>query len=145
MASDPSSLRVALITAGGLLVALAVGGVLIGSLTALTGTDAAGWLTVAMLIASVAGYLAVLLRLTAASSVLATVLSPTLGAVAAYLIAGGVLFGLGGGEPLRGPAFALDQFSAPGIYLVAVLSALAAIGFRMGTPPHRTDADRPVG
>ena len=128
-----------------MLVALAVGGMLIGSITPLSGTDADGWLSYAMLLASIAGYLAVLLRLDRASGILTVILLPTLGAIAAYLIAGGVLFGLGGGDPLRGPAFALDQFSAPGVYLVAGLSALAAGAFRMGTPPHRTDADRPVG
>jgi hypothetical protein len=145
VASDPRSLRVALITAGALLVVLAIAAFVIGSLSPFAGTDASGWLTAVMIVASVAAYLAVLLRLPEASGILLVILLPALGAVAAFLISGGVFFGLGGGDPLRGPTFALSQFAAPGVYLVGVLSALAAAAFRMGTPPHRDSGPRSIG
>ena len=73
------------------------------------------------------------------------VILPAVGAAATYLLAGGVLFGLGGGDPLRGPAFALSQFASPGVYLVLLLGVLAALAFRMGTSPHRTSSRGPIG
>ncbi|MFU8945971.1 hypothetical protein ACLRGF_04475 [Mycetocola zhadangensis] len=143
--TDTRRVRVALITAGALLVVLAVGALLVDMLTPFAGADATGWLPAAMIVASVAGYLAVLLRSGEASALLVSLLLPMLGAVAAFLLAGGVLIGLGGGDPLRGPVFALGQFGAPGVYLVAVLSVLAALAFRMGTYPHRDRGSRSVG
>lgn len=143
--SDPRRLRVAVITAGALLVALAITAALIGSPTSFLGTDAAGWLPAAMIVAAVAGYLAVLLALGAASEILTTVVLPTLGAVAAFLVAGGVFTGLGTGDPLRGPVFALRLFGAPGVYAVAALAVLAASACWMGTPPHRGNRTRSVG
>ncbi|GGE81970.1 hypothetical protein GCM10011313_00490 [Mycetocola zhadangensis] len=119
--------------------------VLTGSLTSFLEADVSGWLLGAMIVGASAGYLAVLLTLGEASAILTSIVLPTLGAVAAFLVVGGVLFGLGSGDPLRGPTFVLMQFSAPGVYVVAVLSALAAVVFRMGTPPHRDAGSRSVG
>lgn len=144
-ASDPRRLRVALITAGALLVALAITAALVGAPIPFLGTDAVGWLPAAMVVAAVAGYLAVLLTLGEASGILSTLVLPTLGALAAFLVVGGVLTGLGSGDPLRGPIFAIRLFGAPGVYAVAALSALAALGFWMGTPPHRGSRTRSVG
>jgi hypothetical protein len=136
---------VALITSGALLVALVISVLIVGSAHAFLGADAAGWLPYLLIVASVAGYLAVLLQLREASARLFVVLLPALGAVAAFVIAGGVLFGLGGGDPLRGPVFAFGLFTAPGVYIVAALSALAAAAFAMGTPPHRDGSTRSIG
>ena len=143
--SDPRRLRVALITAGALLVALAITTVLVGSPTTFLGPDAVGWLPAAMIVAAVAGYLAVLLTLGEASGILTTLVLPTLGAVAAFVVVGGVLTGLGSGDPLRGPIFTLGLFGAPGVYVAAGMAVLAATAFWMGTPPHRGSRTRSVG
>ena len=143
--SDPRRLQVALITAGALLVALAIAAFLVELLTPFLAADVSGWLLGAMIVASAAGYLAVLLSLGEASGTFRILVLPTLGALAAFLLVGGVLIGLGSGDPLRGPVFVVLQFTAPGVYVVAVFSALAAGAFRMGTPPHREGGSRSVG
>ncbi len=138
-------MRAALLTTLGFAVALGVVWCIVGLAVPLTGPDAAGWLPVAMIVAAVAGFLAVLLRLTPATPALAGILLPAVGGCAGFLVAGGVLHGLGGGNPLAGPAFALSQFGYPGIYVVAALSLAAAAAFRMGTSPHRGRHGRPLG
>ena len=145
MASDSRRLGVALLATLGLGVALGLVTWALSSVGPVTGPDTSVGLTVAMMVAAIAGFLAVLLRLQATGSALVVVVLPVLGAVAGFLLVGGVLYGLGGGDPLRGPAFALAQFGFPGIYVVAVLSAVAAAGYLMGTSPHRTGHSRRVG
>jgi MFS family permease len=108
------------------------------------GPDASGWVVTAMIVAAAAGFLAALLRLSAAAAMVGIAL-PALAASAAFLLAGGVLHGLGSGDPLKGPVFALSQFVHPGVFTVAALGVAAAAGFRMGTSPHRDTRDPPVG
>lgn len=141
----PSRLRAALLATAGFGVVLGVACSLTAAVTPVTGPDAPGELTVAMVVASVAGFLAVLLRLPGTERAAATVLLPAVGAAVAFLLAGVVLFGLGSGDPLRGPAFALSQFGHPGIYFVVALAVAAAGAYRMGTSPHRHDHTRRVG
>ncbi len=137
-------LRAALLATLGFALALAVVGWAVSTVTSVAGPDASGWLTVAMGVAAVAGLLAVLLRLPESARLASVVFLPTLGAITAFLVAGGVLHGLGGGDPLRGPAFALTQFRHPGLFVVAILAAVASAGFRMGTSPHRPGRSRRV-
>ena len=145
MASDSRRLRVALLATLGFGVALGLVTWALSTVAHVTGPDASPGLTLAMMVAAVAGFLAVLLRLEPASSAVVVVVLPMLGAVAGFLVVGGVLFGLGGGDPLRGPTFALAQFGFPGLYVVAVLAAVAAAVYLMGTSPHRTGHSRRVG
>lgn len=145
MASDSRRLRVALLATLGFGVALGLVTWALSAVVSVTGPDASAGLTVAMMVAAVAGFLSVLLSMQAAAGRVAVVVLPMLGAVAGFLLVGGVLHGLGGGDPLRGPVFALAQFGFPGIYLVAVLAAVAAAAYLMGTSPHRTGHSRRVG
>lgn len=138
-------LRAALLATAGFGVVLGVACGVVSVFTPVTGPDAPGWLTVAMIVAAVAGLLAVLLRLPGDERAAVTVILPVLGATVAFLLAGVVLSGLGSGDPLRGPSFALSQFGFPAIWLVVALSAAAAGSFRMGTSPHRHDHTRRVG
>jgi hypothetical protein len=143
--TEPRRLRAALLTTLGFGVALGVACWVVWFAAPFAGPDASGWLAVAMIVAAASGFLAVLLRLPVPTPALAGFLLPALGACAVFLVAGGVLTGLGGGDPLKGPAFALAQFTYPGIYLVAGLGVAAAVAFRMGTSPHRDGHGRPVG
>ncbi|MET4638631.1 hypothetical protein [Mycetocola sp. 2940] len=145
MAPVPRRLRVALLTTLGLGVALGVACYLFWPVAPFAGPDASGWLAGAMIVAAAAGFLAALLRLTDATPAPTGIVLPTAAACAGFLLAGGVLYGLGGGEPLKGPAFALAQFGYPGVWAVAALGLAAAVAFRMGTSPHRDRVDRPVG
>lgn len=145
MASDSRRLRVALLATLGFGVALGFVSWALSSTAPVAGPEASAGLTVAMNVAAVAGFLAVLLGFPAERSAVAVVVLPMLGAVAGFLLVGGVLHGLGGGDPFSGPAFALSQFGFPGIYAVAVLAAVAAAVYLMGTSPHRTGHSRRVG
>ncbi len=144
MVSD-RRLRAALLATLGFAAVLGAVGWAVSTVTPVAGPDASGWPNVAMGVAAVAGFLAILLRLSASAGLASAILLPTLGAVAAFLVVGGVLHGLGGGDPLRGPAFVLTQFGHPGRYIVAILSILASAVFRKGTSPHRPGHSRRVG
>lgn len=145
MARVPRRLRVALLTTLGFGVALGIVCYLFWPVAPFAGPDASGWLAGAMIVAAAAGFLAALLRLTDATPAPTGMVLPTAAACAGFLLAGGVLLGLGGGDPLAGPAFALAQFGYPGIWVVAALSLAAAVVYRMGTSPHRDRTGRPVG
>lgn len=120
------------------LVALAVG-------TPVAGADAAGWLAPVMVVAAAAGWLAVLVRLPAGGSSAARLVLPAVGAGAAFLLSGLVLSGLGSGDPLKGPLFALAQVGHPSFFLVMGLGLVASAVAGMGSPPHRGAGRRPVG
>jgi hypothetical protein len=118
VARVPRRLRAALLATLGLALGLACGAV--WPVVAFAGPDASGWLAGAMIATATAtatataDVLAVLFRLTREASAVG-ILVPAVAACTGFLVAGGALHGLGGGNPLAGPLSGLSQFGYPGI------------------------------